>query len=277
MKKRRIGSITPIWNQQRFIRPHFDFISRLDKNLVLLGNEPWNLYKQEHGYPEQADNSEALIRKHFPKTQFHRASFRQGWLADLYNEGLELMQDCDLVLRLDCDMMFLEHDWEMFLYFLQETDFPVYKMNFSKNSINYYITERYDRGLMDAKEFDILAIDPKLRFDVKFIMQTPEGIKEMTREEEKIVPKEWGRNWIDLHSPERSYTIEWDGWMCHHFRGWNKPLSVTADWDKSEDAQKRLEEYGNNLTSFGFREWYSCPVEIQNRMENWKHVLESES
>ena len=47
---KKIGSITPIWNQELFIKPHFSMLKDLDRNLVLMQPGPLPQYKNEHAY-----------------------------------------------------------------------------------------------------------------------------------------------------------------------------------------------------------------------------------
>ena len=157
--------------------------------------------------------------------------------AGLYNEGLRLMQDCDIVLRLDPDMLWTKKDWEAFINLIRTTDFDCYRMDFEKNSINYYMTGDFEHGLKDAKEFDALAVDPKKLFT---------GI---------------------LDYPSVNHTlINLPDWMCHHFRGWNKPKSTPSDWH-TRIEKAYVDEFGDKGG------WFQCDPEVRRTMEAWLKEL----
>src|SRR4051812_24263612 len=143
---RKIGSITPLWNQELFIKPHFNMLKSLDRNLVMLHDRPLPSYKNEHGYSTKKDLSEQILKSQFPNVEIVKAMYpvELDFACGLYNEGLRLMQDCDIVLRLDSDMLFTQKDWDAFIQYIRETDFDCYRMDFEKDSINYYQTGRYD-------------------------------------------------------------------------------------------------------------------------------------
>lgn len=235
---RKIGSLTPIWNQELFIGPHFDMLRDLDRNVVLLGSGPLPQYRDEHGYSEKPDLSQEILKKKFPFVELYPSHYQNNFGAGLYNEGLELMKDCDIVLRLDPDMLWTEKDWKRFIDFIRNTDFDSYRMDFSKCSINYYVTGRYDLGLKDAKEFDPLGVNPQFPFF----------------------------NVLD-YKQDNSITIDWSDWICHHFRGWNKPKSTDQFWEHSPYAQEAFAKYSEN------GKWLECPEEIKNKMENWLDEL----
>lgn len=235
---RKIGSITPLWNQELFIGPHFEMLKDLDRNLVLMQEKPLPSYHNEHGYSVKADMSEPLLKQLFPNVEIVKAMYppELDFACGLYNEGLAQMQDMDIVLRLDPDMLWTKKDWKAFIDLIRNTDFDCYRMDFAKDSINYYQTGRYDHGLKDAQEFDALGVDPKKFFT---------GI---------------------LDYPSAGHIIKIPDWMCHHFRGWNKPKSTPPDWHtKIEPAY--LEQFGNKGG------WFECPDEIKDKMEAWLREL----
>lgn len=235
---RRIGSITPLWNQELFIKPHFEMLKSLDKNLVLLQPQPLPSYRNEHGYSTKKDLSEDILRKYFPNVEIVPSYYppELDFGSGLYNEGLVQMQEFDIVLRLDPDMLWNKRDWDAFVDLLRNTDDDCYRMDFAKDSINYYMTGDFEHGLKDAQEFDALAVNPKQSFT---------GV---------------------LDYPSAGRIIKIDGWMCHHFRGWNKPKSTPADWDaRIEPAY--LEQYGNE------GQWFKCDPEVRATMEEWLSVL----
>lgn len=236
---RKIGSITPLWNQETFIKPHFDMLSSLDRNLVLLQPAPLPSYHNEHGYAIKKDLSEDILRSQFPNVEIVTSYYppELDFGAGLYNEGLVQMRDCDIVLRLDPDMLFTEKDWKDFIDYIRNTDYDYYRMDFSKDSINYYMTWDYDHGMKDAKEFDALAVNPNILFT---------GILDYPSENGVI---------MDIN-PD---------WMCHHFRGWQKPKSVPSYWAEAVPEHWVKENGG----------WLSCPTEIKDKMEKWHKELDT--
>ena len=237
---RKIASFTPLWNQQTFIGPHFGLLKKLDHNLVLLQNGVLPSYRDNHGYSNDPDRSEEILQKYFPNVEIKKSKYdaTKDFKCELYNEGLEMLQDYDIVLRLDPDMLWTEKDFDIMINFMRTTDFDCYRMNFHKDSINYYMTWDYEHGLKDAAEFDALGVNPKKMFT---------GI-------------------VDY--PEENNTIMnfGDGWMCHHFRGWNKPKSTPKWWFIQQNAKDALEQFGDN------GKWYICPEGIKEEVEHWRNI-----
>lgn len=244
LRSRKIGAIVPIWNQQLFIKPHFTMLSKLDKIVVLMQKRPLPNYHKEHGYSTKSDYSEYLIRKFFPQVEIHESTYPEGkeFGADLYNEGLKYVQDCDIVFRLDPDMFFEDEVWDNFIWFVRNSSFDCYRFNFAKYSVNYYKTWEYSFGLKDAKEFDPLAFNPK------YPLATPHGSFEYPHGNEVV--------------------IKYPDIQMTHFRGWNKKKSVPSDWQYSDYARTALALYGNN------GEWFQCPESIKKRLESWRKWLE---
>lgn len=244
--RKRIGSVTPIWNQELWIKPHFEMLSKLDKNVVLLHERPLPNYHKEHGYGVEPDLSEKLIREMFPRVEVYKSYYPEGkeFGADIYNEGLQYLKDCDIVFRLDPDMFFEDQVWEDLLDCIQNTDFECYRMDFSQDSMNYYMTGDFDHGLKDAQEFDMLAFNPEYE-----LTDLPDGT---------------------LAYPHGNDTIiGFPGFFCHHFRGWNKPKSTpNPEWKNSEFARTSLALFGDDSS------WYSCPQAIRDKIEPWLKELE---
>ena len=241
---RKIGSITPIWNQELFLKPHFEMLSKLDKNVVLLHERPLPDYHKEHGYSTKPDLSEKILRKYFPNVEIYKSEYPEGkeFGADIYNEGLKYVQDCDIVFRLDPDMFFEDQVWDDLLSYIQNTNYDYYQMDFAQDSIDYYETGKYSFGVKDAKEMDPLAFSPK------YELTNPHGTFEWA----------WGNETI----------IKFPGFFCHHFRGWNKPKSTPVGWHNGDYARTMLELYGND------GEWHNVPKSIQEKEEKWLKELE---
>lgn len=229
---KKIGVLEPIWNQEPFILPHFKMLESygVDKIVVLMAERPLPQYFTEHGYSLKADRSQELLKKYFPKVEIHPSTYSEEFGAPLYNEGLKYVQDCDTVLILDTDMLFTKNNWKKMMDFIKNTDYDCYRLNYIKNSINYYMD--FDHGLMDAKEMDPRAINPK--HDLEWVLDYPHG---------------------------KQHLMEWEGWMCHHFRGWDKPKSVTKDWPNTEYAKSAFKSYSNK------GDWFHCPDEIKKMFD----------
>lgn len=215
-----IGSITPIWNAELFIEPHFEMLSKLDRNIVLFNKEPWPTYAKEH-YDTQQDASIEMIKRLFPRVEIYETSFT--WGADLFNQGLEILKDCDMVFKFDVDMLLTSENWDRLLDFIHNTGYDYYNLDWSTHTINYYAD--FEHGLKDALEKDPIAVSPKGRF-----------------------------NGIIDYVTDRPYLIDWDDWVIHHFRGWNKPKSVVKGWQDQENFKEAYKNYGP---------WLSCPEEIR--------------
>jgi hypothetical protein len=241
-RRRKIGSITLIWNQEMFLGPHFDMLKDLDKNVVFMQPGPLPNYNK-HGIGDTPDLSEEIIRKKYPYVEVYKSSYnpRLDFACGIYNECLSKVMDCDVVFRLDPDMFFLEKDWKALLDLIDSTDFDCYRMDFHNNSINYYMSWDYDHGLKDAREFDPLATNPKHKF----------------------------QNVLDY--PNDNYTIiDIPGWMCHHMRGWNKPKSCPPNWYLKPEYRDLPFDFGDSDGN-----WFSVPTEIRNKLEEWRKELKT--
>lgn len=238
-----------MWNQELWIKPHFDMLSKLDFNLVAIHREPLPSYHREHGYSRKADRSEEYLKKYFPDVKLIESTYpaHMDFRAELFNEGLEQLQDYDIVFRLDPDMFWTEKNWEKMLDYIRETDFDAYRMDFAPDSINYYMTGDFDHGLKDAKEHDILAVNPKKMF-------------EYYEDQLSVIPLGWPH--------DNDTFFKWEDFMCHHFRGWNKPKSTpNPQWLEKPGTQEAFKEYNNN------GEWFKCPEEIRKPVEEWYKEL----
>jgi len=240
---KKIGSITPIWNQELFVKPHFDMLKRgVDRSIVLVQSGPLPSYKNEHGYSTKADTTQFVLEEYFPNVEVYNSEYpiQMDFRGELYNEGLSMMEECDIVLRLDPDMLFTDRDFDQFVEFVQNNDAEAYRMDFRSDSINYYMTGDFDHGLKDAQEDDALAVSPKKRFT---------GILDYTGE---------------------SRVIKIENWMCHHFRGWNKPKSTPSNWAKDIVQEEYVKEFWDKNNKC----WYKAPKEIKKKMKKWLKELE---
>jgi hypothetical protein len=209
---------------------------------VLLQNGVLPSYRDNHGYSDKPDKSEEILRKYFPEVEIQQSAYdhNHDFRCELYNEGLTLLKDYDIVLRLDPDMLWTEKDFDTMIDYMRTTDFDCYRMNFHKDSINYYTTWDYSHGMKDAAEFDPLGVSPKKMFT---------GIVDYSEENNTIM--NFG-----------------DGWTCHHFRGWNKPKSTPKWWFIQQNAVDAVKQFGDK------GKWIQCPDNIKERIEWWKKEVQ---
>lgn len=253
---RIIGSLTPVWNQEMWILPHFKMLSELNKNVVLLQERPLPNYFKEHGYSAKPDLSEHLLQKHFPEVEIYPSRFEEGreFGADLYNDGLEYVQDCDIVFRLDPDMFFTDEVWKTLITHIQESEYNCYHMKFDTDSINYYMTGDFEHGLKDAQEVDALAWNPKRK--LRYLEWADPNMPGIVQHADLACP--W----------DKHHFIDFPGFMCHHFRGWNKPKSTpNPAWGLRPETFELVEAYGNS------GEFYLTPLEIENKVSDSLRVL----
>lgn len=161
----KIASIVLLWNMERFIVPHLNMLqSGVDKILIINPDRPFRHYQEEHHYSSQRDKSLELVAKYHPNIEIVDYKVDDTNLTDCfpkaYNFGHKLLQDYDLVTRLDVDMFFTESDWFEFIEFLRQTDAKNIVLDWSTNSINYHFTDQYEWGLMNQREQDPLAVSP---------------------------------------------------------------------------------------------------------------------
>lgn len=230
--RKRIASITSYWNEKKFLIPHFKMISSLDKNIILKATIPWKGYAKEFNYPTISEPIDSF-KRYFPKVEIYETEHEFG--AELYNQGLEILKDYDIVFRLDTDMFFTKRDWKKLIDFIQGSDYECYKLNFKKHSINYYYD--FDHGVMDALEVDPLAVSPKKRYS---------GL-------------------LDYDS--KGITIDWEDFILHHFKGW-KGYGAKKEWidgkipsPSNSYSFNLVKESGNN------GKWFKCPQEIREFFE----------
>lgn len=137
---------------------------------------------------------------------------------ELVSLAKELLGDFDIITRLDVDMLLTKHDWMMALDYMRNHPFTSYFTKWSAHTINYYAD--WDHGLKDAEEQDHI--------------------------------------FLPVHNPAIEYEIDWDGWMIHHFRGWNKPKSVGKGFFDQQNIRLAYERHP---------QWFSAPQEIRDMFD----------
>jgi len=237
---RKVGSITCNWNGERFIKPHLEMLRSygVDRSIVLQGTKPWGDYAKEHNLSSKPDKSEQIIRDNFPDVEIFKAC-QNKYSAELYNQGLEILKDYDIVLRLDYDMFLTKKDWKTFIDLIRETDYDLYKLDFATRTINYYLD--CDHGVMDAQEEDPIAMSPKGEL----------------------------ANILDYVMKDRMptmYFIKDEDFTIHHFRGW-KGYGAKKDWVNGlipspygVYATSLIEEYNPD------GKWLTAPKEIKDKL-----------
>lgn len=195
MVKKRIGALIPVWNQEKFISQHIRMLRGVDKIVVLLEQEPLGAYQREHNYGLEKDETEEIV-KSLPNVEWHIGNYRGEFSCGLFNEGLEYVKDCDMVIKLDPDCFFTDSDWDRLINHIHENNHDCYKINCQTNSINYYITNRFDFGVRDGMEpAEVYIFNPKKPLT---------GITAYDAENPCLIDESWG-----------DFTM-------HHFKGWKK-------------------------------------------------------
>lgn len=193
---------------------------------------PLKQYQEEHGIGEEPDRSQELIESLFPKVEVYTGQGHAYFGAALFNEILPYVQDCDIVLKLDPDILFSLKDWNTLISFIRETDHDAYYYNYKACTINYYGTGHYEWGVMDADEQrELIAFAPQRNLG---------DVLEYKADNPTTVPCVMG----------------------HHLRGWNKPKSFTADWERV--YPQLADKYGGFIT---------LPQEHQDTMNTWLKFL----
>jgi hypothetical protein len=223
----KIASVTVIWNDEKFIRPHFKMISRFDFNVVLLGKRPFIDYRANGLVEDRPDGGEAILRAEFPHVHIisHDSDYFCG---DLFNIGMEKARElgADAIVKLDPDMMISDRDWDSFVSQIRDNDdWDVLLLDYANNTIAY--KKDFDHGV-PARIFPI-GMDPHVvRIDQKFIQ---DGVRIAATGRQRVLK--------DI--------------MVHHFTGFRPCV---------DDVElKRVEGLP------GFEGWTRCPEEITNKFK----------
>ena len=221
-----VCSVTPLYDSDIFVKPHFRMMTGLDKRIALIGSRPWPNYEDEHGVGGNIKTKE-ILEKDFPDVEIKYTDSVVGggaWgMADFYNQSIKLATEYDYVTRFDVDMMFTKKDWKKMIDFVRNNDYDYYRMNFITSSINYYYD--FDHGIRDGLEDDVMIIKTDNLFKPFLNPVAGDG-----------------------------YLMGWENWTCHHFRGWNKPKSL-GNINKPNKYFKELDKRD---------EWVKCPKEIRD-------------
>ena len=240
---KKIGAMTLNWNGEKFIYPHYKMLTQggIDKFVMLQGSAPWSDYAKEYNLSDKPDRSEQIVRDNFPQVKIVPAVVN-SFGPEVYNQGLDLLRDCDVVLRLDYDMFLTNRDWGRLIKFLRRTNYTNYILHFRTCSINYYYD--FKHGVTNARELDSIAVSPKIHFVP--ILQYPD---------------------------DEVFIIRWKDFFIHHFRGW-KGFGLDKDWINNKTPNhKRV--FSNDMVQQTLTgHWLICPEEIQNMFKNsYRHFV----
>jgi len=198
----KFGAFAPSYNSEKFIVPFLKMLTRfVDRVVILQGSEPWEDYARQFDYGSGPDKSEELART-FEKVEVYPACQNYSDY-NLYNQGVDLLSDCDYILRLDTDMFLSPKDFKRLLKFIEENPYDCYRVNFNKCSVEYQDSKPL-YGV--AVENDPIAIKGGHHF----------------------------HNYLDAEGSR--YIINWPDFKLHHFRG--EKLST-----KPFNPPKELKEY----------------------------------
>lgn len=223
----KIASITCIYKCDIFVKPCFDRLMNLDRNIVIYSDIPNPEYAKEHGNDQLQDDTIALIKKNYPKVEFYKANWPNN-LGFMWNQGLDILgNEYDYAILFDPDMHFTKADYDKIIATVRNNSFESYTINFQNNSINYYMD--FDHGLRDSGEGDMdYIITTKRRFNDN----------------------------LQVFGSKHRLNV-----TMHHFRGWNKPKSVHKDWESTEYAKRAFGAHSDHGS------WFKCPQEIRDQFD----------
>lgn len=224
----KIGSMTICWNAEQFIKSNLEMLSGLDCNVVFMQKGPWPDYIKQHGVSIKPDRTREIIKKYFPKVEVYesRTDPAEGSRGDDLNQMLEKLRGrVDYAVRLDTDMFFTKSDFDRLISFVKNNSYDCYRLDFASCSVNYNGIGNFDHGLMDAVEVDPIVVNVQGEFGWLKDHYYPPSKKEM------------------------DYLIHWEGFMCHHFRGWKPKVKVDTTGT------------------------YKCPNEIKDAITSWQTKL----
>jgi GT2 family glycosyltransferase len=134
----KMASITVVYNDERFIRPHFKMISCLDEKIVLYSKKPFKDYFANGLVKPEPDNSIEILRKEFPYVHLIEHNF-DFFCGDLFNLGMEKARElgCDVIIKLDPDMLMEKESWNSLINQISEEDWDTLLLDYQNNTIAY--------------------------------------------------------------------------------------------------------------------------------------------
>lgn len=227
---RKVGAVCANWNGDPFLIPHLKMLraAGVDRIVVSQGPGPWGkaaLYPPCGAYAKGHDGSADRARA-LPFVEVIANPLSTEFCAEVYNPGLRhLAADCDIVLKLDSDMLMLPADAARFVEYIRKTAFDCYHLDFKVSTIDY--SYDFEHGTKTGVEFDIMVVAPQR-------MLSGDGL-------------------LDYPAVHRTSIVMPD--IIHHFRGWKGHNSwvVSGKTEGGFTADEMRQRYGNN------GEWYRCP------------------
>jgi hypothetical protein len=224
---RKVGALCANWNGDPFLIPHLKMLraAGVDRILVSQGPGPWGkaaLYPPCPAYAKEHDGSRARAAA-LPFVEVIDNPLSTEFCAEVFNPGLRHLSDCDIVLKLDSDMLMMPADAARFVEYIRGTAFDCYHLDFKVSTIDY--SYDYDHGTKTGVEFDIMAVAPQRLFT---------GL-------------------LDYPAVHRTTIAMPD--VIHHFRGWKGHNSwvLGGKTEGGFTAEEMRERYGNN------GDWFHCP------------------
>jgi hypothetical protein len=235
---RKIASIITNYNQAYYVLPHIEMVKPYTDKILIIQGKKWENAPLEHSTSQPDDPS--IFKKHFPDVEVIEDRTTK-FCSDLYNQGMELLEDYDLVTRFDADFFLTNKDCERVFEFMRATDYDCYKLDFHTSSVNYY--NDFYHGAKDQTETDPIAVDPKSKYG----------------------------GFLDYNG--RTYMINWEDFILHHLRQ-VKGNPITQEWldgglpyPFTVSAETIREQYTDN------GKWYVLPQEIISLIKKWKNKI----
>jgi len=224
----RIASITCIFENEFFIKPHFNMISSLDENIVLIGRKPFKEYFNAGFVSSTPDNSEKIIRELYPKAHIVYHDF-DSFCGNLLNLGLSKARElnCDMIIKLDVDMLLIKKDWSTFIQKVKESNHDCISLDYHKHTFVY--KGDFEHGI-ECSIFPCGNDPIALKTTHSFIQ---DGLAIRTTGTQSTTDSSYGNDF-----------------MIHHFTQFFRKDII--------EERKRVESLP------GFTKWLSAPLEIMD-------------
>lgn len=232
----KIASITPIYNAELFVRPHFDMLKDLDINIVLNGLVPFTDYVENGVYKTERDNTIQILKEEYPHVHIYDHSINHLG-GEIFNLGMKYAKElgADVIIKLDPDMFLLKQDWERLLKVIRDGNYEQLVLDFKKCTIVYK---------SDWNNF------PNLDFSHGVYCDVFEGVGNdalVVKIDKKFIEKD------NMVGVDGAYDIiNWDNFYIHHFSGF-KPNCDEQEIIRISTLPK-------------FTGWIECPDEIKEKL-----------
>ncbi len=197
---------TPVYNAERWIYPFLKLTPGLDRQVLVLGENPTAWVQKEYGLSSELDRTERIVRKHFPEVEIikQRSNVRD---ANFWNQGHEyLASDCDFIFRFDSDEMMMPYHWNLLLDRVKSNDEKSISIDFGKNGVLFHHPNDLVHGVMHPEDsfIETRGLRSELRYD--------------------------GFGAFDLST---SFLFSPPRYMIYHYQGWKggeKSKELRNDW-----------------------------------------------